>query len=198
MAASLVSIRWAAGRREGGGGETSFQFHPPYPSSLAQLRAVCSSCLAGRAPRAGARQAGRQADSAGWLAQAHSSEANCPAEMGIRGEVGPKSSFPGLSLSSISQMQVGWALLAEAGDSSVGLVPRAKGHCDPLSFLPLKPLGYPASVFWFQEPENITPLTLYTGYCLRSPPLTLTHFILSFVADLKAKHCCPSVIDTLV
>lgn len=51
--------------------------------------------------------------------------------MGIRGEVGPNSSFPGLSLSPISQMQVGWALLAEAGDSSVGLVPGPKAAVIP-------------------------------------------------------------------
>lgn len=60
--------------------------------------------------------------------QAHSSEADCPAEMDISGEVGPTSSLPGLAISSISQMRAGWALPAEVGDSPVGLVPRAKGH----------------------------------------------------------------------
>lgn len=103
------------------------------------------------------------------------------------------SPFPGLFSPSLTG-QASWALLAEVGVSPAGSVPRAIGHYDSLSFLPLKPLYYPASVVSFQGPENIAPHILYTCCCLRLHPSTFTHslihFILAFVVDKEARSFC--------
>lgn len=139
----------------------SFQFPPTMPQLLGSTSAGHGQPLPGWESPQGPCQRGRQADSAGWLAQAHSSEADCPTEMDISGEVGPTSSLPGLAISSISQMRAGWALPAEVGDSPVGLVPRAKGHYDSLAFLPLK-IQVPQPQCSDFRILKISPLSSYT------------------------------------
>lgn len=85
MAASSASVCRAVGG-VGRGGE-------PYPSSTRPPPKPpapwLSFCWLGQPP---GPVPARRADSAGWLAQARGSEANCPAEMGIRRGAGPTSS----------------------------------------------------------------------------------------------------------
>lgn len=88
---------------------------------------------------------GRQADAAEWLA--HARCVRFPALLRCLSEEGGSYLFTPLpSLGCLLPLSEGRGAVGQVGESPAGLMFRATGHCNSLSFLPGNLLSYVASV----------------------------------------------------